>query len=498
MQEFDRTIVESDTRVARRGAHSQSTGISDVTRFLKIVSGTAIIIVLLFGIWSVRNLFSFIGLLALGATVVLIVCGVTWVVISTVRHATRADYYPVEENGAYLRDSLGRVRPLAPMIAVQARVSRSTAKVEISPEIPSLFDLIESGEIAPGEMSMVMGYDKESLAKGILQLVVGPWPGTHAVAGKGRSGKTRRVIATIAQALIAGARVLICDPHHTKQDSLARSLEPLANYLTIARGEAQIVEQSRMFLHEMEARIDDQQRACTPWLIVFDEWSRLMDENNAKMPEGGRDLLIDVAKNCSSQYAGYMGFCCLIGQYWTNEHAGGTDIRRSLQSVFIHQLSAEYAQFFIKSAKWKNKAEELKRRECLYRDIENQVSIIVTVGVPDDTAQRIAGYLASIGMPAIEQPRSAQMEHYLLTEPTTASASTSTPCSEREIIISSEALPGRNPGSDVDALREIAKRLRNGESANEIRRRLGITGGRALQEVNAALNMLSQDEETGE
>lgn len=525
--------IESEpfNRASRRAIVAP--GLARAKMYFLFGAGTVSVVVVGWGLFSVRQFMPLIGVLALLIAIVLLLCAGAYAVISVVRYATRADFYPMEENGAYLRNSLGRVTPLAPMIAAPARVSRSTNKVEITPAVPTLFDLIESGDIAPGEMSMVMGYDKAKLDKGILQLVVGSWPGTHAVAGKGRSGKTRRVIAMIAQALIAGARVLVCDPHYSKLDSLARSLEPLEKYLTIARGESQIVDLSREFLAEMEARVDDPARPCAPWLIVYDEWSREMDENNSKMPEGGRDILIDVAKNCSTQYAGYMGYCCIIGQIWTQASAGGTDIRRSLQSVFVHQLSGEFASFFFRARKWQARAEELKKRECIYRDTDSQVLEILTIGVPDDTANRVAVYLASLGMQAIEAPAQdraqalqpapyypplqdrAQGEQLYLPAPAPdlgemeplyypASASSSAPTFEREIVTSApevvygsaQEAPRKRPGSEpevqTEALRAIAKRLRAGEPANNIRKSLGITGGRAMQEVNEALRILGE------
>ena len=550
MQEYNRfdqdVIVESDNLPAYRSNRanrraSVAPGLARAKTYFLFGAGTIAAVVVGYGVFTVRQFMPFVGVLALLIAIILLLCAGAWAILSVIRYATRADFYPVEENGAYLRNSLGRVTPLAPMIAAPAKVSKSTGKVEISPVVPTIFDLIEAGEIAQGEMQMVMGYDKIQLEKGILQLVIGSWPGTHAVAGKGRSGKTRRVIGMIAQALIAGARVIVCDPHYSKLDSLARSLEPLEKYLTIARGEEQIVAASREFLREMEARVDDPTRPCLPWLIVYDEWSREMDENNAKMPEGGRDILIDVAKNCSTQYAGYLGYCCLIGQIWTNEACGGTDIRRSLQSVFIHQLSAEYASFFVRAAKWKNKVEELKRRECVFRDVENQVSVIVTVGIPDDTAARVAVYLASQGFPELNAPAPARAELPAMTyyqplqggEPAPLYLPAPAPGqyvegmeplpplyprenerryagSAPEVIYgSAPEVDGKYPGSEaevaearrgseaeaqVKALREIAKRLRKGETPVEIRKSLGVDAGRALQEVNEALRILGESE----
>ncbi len=543
-------IVESDNEPlyngyssnrASRRAMVAAPGLARLKAYFLFGAGTVTVIVVGWGLFTVRQFMPLVGILSLLIAILLLLCAGAYAVISVVRHATRADFYPIEENGAYLRNALGRVTPLAPMIAAPAKVNRATAKVEISPAVPTLFDLIESGDIAPGEMTMVMGYDKAQLDKGILQLVIGAWPGTHAVAGKGRSGKTRRVIAMIAQALINGARVIVCDPHFTKLDSLARSLEPLEKYLTIARGEKEIVQVASEFLSEMEARVDDPNRPCLPWLIVFDEWSREMDEGNQKMPEGGRDILVDVAKNCSSQYAGYLGYCCIIGQFWTNEHAGGTDIRRSLQSAFIHQLSGEYAAFFFRARKWQNRAEELKKRECIYRDTDNQVSEILTIGVPDDTAQRVAVYLASLGYQEIAAPAQASAptlppapyyqqlqerpgrEQIYLPAPAPTypgepedmpplypASNGSTEVFEREMVTSApEVVYGSAPEvsrkrgevdaeAQTEALRAIAKRLRKGETPNDIRKSLGITGGRAMQEVNEALRILGEQDAQGE
>lgn len=377
------------------------------TRGLVTVGIIGAVVVLALGVYAVRSMLPFIGVLAILSAIILIICGVAWVVVTVIRHATRADFYPVEENGAYLRNALGRVQPLAPMIAAPARVNRATAKVEITPVVPTLFDLIESGEIVPGVLTMVMGYDSAQLKKGILQLVLGTWPGTHAVAGKGRSGKSRRVIGTIAQALISGARVIVCDPHFTKPDGLANTLAPLEKYLTIARGETAILAATREFMREMYTRQETPGYEMRPWLIVFDEWSKLMNKNNEKIDDDGRELLKEAALRCSTEFAGYLGYCCLIGHVWTQEACGGTDVRRSLQAIFCHQLSAEYAQFFFRPAKWRNRAEELKLRECLYKDNDGQICELVTIGVPDDTASRVAVYLASIGMQAIDAPASA-------------------------------------------------------------------------------------------
>lgn len=492
------------------------------------------------GIWAIRDRLPLIGYTALGAILVLLVCATIFPVVALLKYTLKPSYRDVDAYGGYFTDTLGRVRPAPPLASTASKMGTSKARVEtkVTPVIPALSELIDAGVIAQGHLEMVMGYDLKDLERGALTLVSGAWPGTHAVAGMGRSGKTRRVIANVAQALIAGARVFICDPHATKgDDSLAKALAPLEAYLTIARGQQEIIEVSRMFFDEMEARVSGtstevlDQANYRPWLIVYDEWARLMTTN--KIEDEERAILVAVAEGCSKEYAGYNGFTCLISQVWTQESAGSTTIRRSLQSVFCHRISPEYAAFFFRSRKHQNRADTLKRRECIYKDIDGEIREIVTIGVPDDACTRIAEYMATIAPPvekrelpqgraqnspqgygerstgpiAIPEQRAAHMYQALPEQALySASASTSAPRSELENVYYMPEAPreaprgsaqgSKQPEMNTDiyraALRDMAKRLKNGETPNDIRKSLEVNGGRALQEVNAALNALQE------
>lgn len=398
MEEYENSnrlsIVES-TNDVRRSAH--------FTLIWAISFATVLLLAILgYAIYLVHSYLIYLGYLVLGAVGIVILCAGFIPVVFLLRAAFTPRYQGVEQYGGYFTTLLGRIVAAPPHSASQSKSfsspSSKSVKVEpVAPVVPSLFDLIESGDIAHArnDMQMVMGYDKAQLAKGILEVVVGPWPGTHAVAGKGRSGKTRRVIAEVAQALISGAKITICDPHGIKPDSLARSLEPLESRLyRVARGEAQIVEATREFFTEMEARVSGTSTEVLddvnyiPRLIVYDEWAREMTTD--LLSDDDRDLLRKTATSCSSEYAGFNGFCCIISQRWTQETCGGTDIRRSLQAVFCHNINAEFAAFFFRNKKQQYRAEELKRRECLYKDFEGQVREIITLTIPDDTAVRIS------------------------------------------------------------------------------------------------------------
>jgi hypothetical protein len=356
-----------------------------LTKLLYIVSAIVLGTVG-YGVWLIRAYVPILGYVALGAAGILLLCGVAIPVIFTIRYAMKADWHDIAPEGSVVRSLFGKSTLFAPMTATTATMKQRGRKVVVTPVVPTIIELIEAGVIAMGQLMMHMGFEE---TKGGLVPVIDSWPGTFVVAGKGRSGKTRRVLTIIFQALIGRARVFVCDPHHIKDDSLTNLIAALAPWITIARGNAEIIEVSRYFLNEMENRVQELSMDRTPWLIIFDEWSRLMTTD--KINDDDKETMKTCVLECSRQYAGFYGFAGIIGQTWTEESAGGTDIRRSMHKAFIHQLNAEYAKFFLKG-KWMNKAEDLTTRQCLYRQ-DGQVRQIITHTVPDSAAEWFADWL---------------------------------------------------------------------------------------------------------
>lgn len=363
---------------------------SDIKFYVVLMFTGVLIVVIGWGLWEVRRYIPYIGYAVLGAASIILLCGVCFPIIALLRYATKAEWFDIAESGSVMRTILGHSMLYSPMTANAARITQRKSKVTVTPVIPSIIELIDSGIITLGQMQMHMGFE---LTKGGLLPVIDKWPGTFAIAGMGRSGKTRRVLTIIFQAIMGGARVFICDPHRTKRDGLAKMLAPLAPWLTIVKGEDEIVTITRFFLAEMRHRrqteLADNEAYWTPWVIVYDEWSYLMTTQD--IAEDDKAVLIETVRDCSTQYAGYNGYAGVIGQVWTNEEAGGTVIRRSLHKVFVHQLNAEYAKFFLKG-KWTNKAEELEPRQCLYR-LQDSVKMIMTHDVPDNSAEWFADWL---------------------------------------------------------------------------------------------------------
>lgn len=349
------------------------------------------------GIWTQWDKMPLVGLAILVALGIVLLCGVLAAIVALIRFTCQPRYTDVGEWGGYHTGLFGKVSAAPPMAAVPVKQIATKKKTEITPILPGIVEMIEQGTIAAGMTQMVIGYTLKG------QLIMAGWPGTFAVAGLGRSGKTRRVIMIVIQALIGGARVTICDPHYEKPDSLGKQLIALHPWLyCLAKDNEEIVTASREFLAEMYARRGktsgewNGETRGTPRIIIFDEWPYLMETKS--IADEDREVLIEVAEDCSSQYAGFDGFAGLIGQKWTQDSVGSTDIRRSLHLVFIHRLNAEFAAFFLARAKWKNRAAEMPKMHCIF-DNDGEIMEVVTPNIPDDSAERAAELLATLRNP---------------------------------------------------------------------------------------------------
>lgn len=362
-----------------------------VRTWTSIVTGMSTLMAVGYSLYLVSQWLVVIGYLLIIALALfifgLLMFGSLWLM----KYATSANWMDIGEHGSVERDLIGRSRLYSPMNTNMPKITQRKNKVTVTPAVPSIIELIDRGVITRGQLMMHMGFEHE---KGGLVPVVDRWPGTFIVAGMGRSGKTRRVLTIIIQAILGNARIFILDPHRTKRDGLAKLLEPVSPWLTIGRGASESMDLARAFATEMRHRVANEYEGdgyWQPWVLICDEWSAIMTDGSLGFSEDDQELLIDLVTYCSTQYAGYNGFAGIIGQVWTNESCP-TTIRRSAHKVFVHQLNHEYAQFFFRG-KWATKAEELETRQCIYRQ-GAETKLIVTHDVPDNTAEWVASWLS--------------------------------------------------------------------------------------------------------
>lgn len=360
-----------------------------------VIAAGSIIVVVGLGIWAVSPWLPVVGYVAIGAAILTLVSCAAFPVVALLRFLFRRDFVEIGTQGT-IDNWLWKTHVYAPLdISTKLLPTKSTERATSLPSI-SFFDLIEQGDIYEGMTEMVMGIDKEG------KLIKDPWPRTYVIAGKGRSGKTRRTIAMVGQALLGmRAHVTICDPHATKRDSLTRELAPLAPWLHFASTPQEILQASRDFISEMEKRVHGQSTEVIgdgryiPRVMVYDEWTRTMT-NDTDLEDSERKEIGDGVRSASREYAGYDGFCCLIGQEWTEDSCGGTAIRRAMQAAFIHKLDPDYAKFFTRKSKVYNACDELTQRECFYKDIDGSINRIFMFDVPDGICMRIADMLKQI------------------------------------------------------------------------------------------------------
>jgi hypothetical protein len=346
--------------------------------------GIGLLGLIAYGVWLVRAYLPYLGIAALIACLIVILSILAWPVIWVMKAAKNMGHTHIGEFGTVVNTLFGR-RLYSPMTANAVKVTRYRNRVKVQQEVPTIMELIESGVIAVGQMIMHMGFE---MGKGGLIPVLDKWPGSFAIPGQGRSGKTRRATSIIFQAILAGAKVIVLDPHSNKPDGIAKLLAPLDRWITIVRGEENCAAAAKGFLNEMERRVSDQNGGpWKPWFILIDEWSRLMINLN----DEDKEMLIGLVRDCSTQYAGYDGYAGIIGHIWTEKESGGTVIRRTLHHAFVHRLNSEYAKFFL-SGKWARRAEELSMRECIYK--EGPVyKIVLSITVPDGAPEWFASWL---------------------------------------------------------------------------------------------------------
>src|SRR5271157_293246 len=477
-------------------------------RIFILWSGTLVTIIILgvvgYALFLVKSYIVYVGyvwLVSLAVTpTIAITAGIVWL-LKYIFHKELDDIGP---SGSIVR-WMHTVTHIHPQGTQEYRVRERVEKIKI--EVPTLLALLKEGIL--GNNDLLLGYHLEGDAR------YGTWDDLRSfvIAGKSRSGKTVTMVFYIIQALLGGAKVYVCDPHYNKPTGLLKILEPIKEYLTAARTEDEIVQATQEFRTEMLERKAG--KDCSiPNLIVYDEWSEQLRE----LSEEQVDLVTKTVLNCNEAYAGFNGYAMVGGHEWTARESGGkkgASVRRGFHSVICHRLDDEYAKFLLKNASGKKaalKAPSLPKGQAFFQDSEGELDTIVIPYYGKDKEavfyvkemlmqlnapmkhERIAGSTHKSG-PNTEIPLMLSQgigNCELKTGDWAGSTHEEVASNVNTAIITSSSLPQQEVTDEqfVSVLREIGKKLKAGETPNDIRRSLGITGGRAMQEVNAALQFL--------
>ena len=206
------------------------------------------------------------------------------------------------------------------------------ADVTATAPAPTFAQLLDAGRIGKGN-PMLLGYDAEG------RPVEGSWLDLYscAVGGLSGSGKTWTATFLAAQAALYGSELVLLDPHAGNAESLAARLAPMRGAFRCAPAESP---REMLAAVELVAAELDRRKAGArgPGLLfICDEFSALQRGALAEPLAGLVEAL--------GQEGRKLGIYAMVaGQVWSGSRAGGTELRASLASAYVHRLRPAQAR----------------------------------------------------------------------------------------------------------------------------------------------------------
>jgi hypothetical protein len=235
--------------------------------------------------------------------------------------------------------------------------------------VPTFAELFESRLIGAG-LPLMIGYDYDSG-----QPHQGSWLDLYscAVAGLQGSGKTTTELWIILQSVLHVARLLVIDPHRdATQDSLGGRLAPLAScFLHPVAGDdaREILAVVKLARREVERR----RRGLTgaPTILVVDEFTKMM----RRSPEIKSELSACIEE--IAQEGRKLGvFALLSGQLWKATAVGGTELRYSLASAFVHRIQEAQSRLLLVDQQYAKFTGTLKRGQAYFSDTNGDTHLV--------------------------------------------------------------------------------------------------------------------------
>jgi hypothetical protein len=338
------------------------------------------------------------------------------------RYQRRVFASPLAQEGRTLQGNAAQQQPkrrTTRNLALEEQEKQREKSPPVPPTIPHIVQLLDN-LVRVGQTDLLHGF---LIKDGAVEAIRGELPGTAIIAGKGRSGKTRRIILMVFQALLVfhalgkGFKITVCDLHAEKPDGLLKVLAPFIPWLSVARTYSEIVAAAREHIEESESRLTPQGsrngEGLMPRLLIIDEFPKLMRSQILSKAE--KRLIADAVRKSAVEYQGIGGYAWIIGQEWTEDAIFDTALRKDAQAIFCHQLSAEYAAFlFPLETRTQRLIQQIERRECVYKDADNHVLRIMTTTVTDEEIPSLVEYLARyVPRPASGQRNSSSSQEPL-------------------------------------------------------------------------------------
>jgi hypothetical protein len=337
------------------------------------VVSTVFLLVCIWGVVLVRQFIPLVGLFIVFSIPVLVTVGLIVLVSKGLATALEHKSLEIGPNGNILQ-RWGKVTHMHPLGLREYRVKEvEAAKKAEKVEVPSMLSLLKEGLIDGVEL--LLGFHLDGTPR------YGMWDDlrTFIVAGKSRSGKTVTMVFFILQALLSGAVVYVCDPHHRKDSGLLKILAPVVPWMYTAKTQEEIIALAKAFTQEILARENGTSMDKRPCLFVVDEWTKLLRD----LAPYEVEIMVEVFLNCAEAWAGFGGFAIIGGHEWTARESGGkrgAALRKNTHASFVHRLDADYAKFLLQGSKGKkaaNNAPNLPRGHSHLQDAEGELDYLI-------------------------------------------------------------------------------------------------------------------------
>lgn len=269
--------------------------------------------------------------------------------------------------------------------------------------IPSFAELLDRGRVGHNN-PLLLGFDAATGAE-----LNGTWKDLYsaAIAGVSGSGKTTTVRFLAAQSALHGARWVLLDPHaDAGEDSLAGTLAPLASTFLCAPAvqHRAMLESVKLVNDELDRRLASRSAERWPLILAADEFTSLMRGDLAeplaglveKIAQEGRKVLV---------------FAMISGQIWTAERTGGSALRDSLASCYVHRMKRRQANHLLQLGDELPETLTLATGHALLYRTNGELVEVVVPNTSADDISRVATLLATPGH--IDMPKSSQNVAYL-------------------------------------------------------------------------------------
>lgn len=249
--------------------------------------------------------------------------------------------------------------------------------------VPTFSELLAQGQIGKGQ-PLLLGYADNTP-------LVGDWRDLYssAVAGVSGSGKTTTLRFLACQSSLHGAKWVILDPHADAGDeSLAGTLSPLARAFVCepASNPRAMLASVKLVKDELDRRLNDRQAPRWPLVLAADEFTSLMRGDLA-------EPLAAIIERIAQEGRKVLCFALVSGQVWTAERTGGSALRDSLASCYVHRMKRRQANHLLQLGDELPETLQLATGTAL---LYRTTGELLTVAIPNTTAEdvvRVAGHL---------------------------------------------------------------------------------------------------------